>query len=89
MNNPNAGCCRICGSWFSEERKALGYDICLWCGEEEALTARRSWCVAPMHKSNYQLVTNPQDLKAMNPKQINTTLEEYLAALNNVGESKW
>lgn len=89
MNNPNAGCCRICGSWFSEERKALGYSVCLWCGEEEALEARKSWCVAPMHKSNYQLVTNPQDLKAINPKYNNAGWSEYLTALDGLGESKW
>lgn len=81
--------CRICGGWFSDERKALGYDTCLWCGEEEAEAKRKSWCVAPMHKSNYQLITNPQDLKAINPKYNNAGWSEYLTAFDNLGESKW
>ena len=28
--------CNRCGEEFSDKRKALGYDICLDCGEEQA-----------------------------------------------------
>lgn len=87
MNNPNAGCCRLCGGWFSAERKALGYDICLWCGEEEAERARKSWTVAPMNKSNYVLITNREELKGLNPKANNVSLTTYMQILNELGES--
>jgi hypothetical protein len=46
----------------------LGYTICLECGEEAARQERLSWCVAPMHKSNYMLITNKADLSGLNNK---------------------
>ena len=81
--------CNVCGEHYSPKRKAAGYKTCLWCGEEEALQARRLWCVAPMHKSNYQLITNPADLKAINPKYNNAELTSYMTALDNNGEASW
>ena len=60
--------CRICGGFFSHERKALGHSVCLWCGEEAARSERESWCVAPMHKSNYMLITDLDDLIGLNNK---------------------
>jgi len=81
--------CKLCGSWFSDERKALGYDICLWCGEEEAEAKRKSWTVVPLNKSNYQLITNREELKGLNPKANNTSLTAYMAAFNDTGEAKW
>ena len=38
------------------------------CGDKLAIDARKSWTVAPMHKSNYMLFTNKEDLKGINNK---------------------
>jgi len=38
------------------------------CGELQAVKERASWCIAPMHKSNYILVTNKDDLVGLNNK---------------------
>lgn len=58
--------CEACGDDYSMERWALGYNTCLSCGEQMARGRVR--CVAPMHKSNYMLITNPEDLKGLNNK---------------------
>ena len=81
--------CNVCGEHYSPKRKAAGYKTCLWCGEEEALQARRLWCVAPMHKSNYQLITNPADLKAINPKYNNADMKDYTESINTLGDAPW
>lgn len=47
-------------------RTRAGYRTCLSCGERQALATKRT--VAPMHKSNYVLITNPEDLKGLNNK---------------------
>lgn len=60
--------CRVCGDTYSPLRHAAGYKVCLFCGEEQAQAERSSWCIAPMHKSNYQLITNPADLLGLNNK---------------------
>jgi hypothetical protein len=37
---------------------ALGYRLCLWCGEEAARNDRASWCVVQAYgKGPYQFVT--------------------------------
>lgn len=79
--------CHVCGDTFSPKRKAAGYKVCLWCGEEQAMQERKLWCVAPMHKSNYQLITNPADLKAINPKYNNADMTEYTSAMAELGEA--
>jgi hypothetical protein len=61
--------CTECGISFPPQREALGYSTCLECGEHAAKQARMGWTVAPMHKSNYVLVTNPDLLKQFNPKR--------------------
>jgi len=58
-----------CSNTISEERWALGYRICLECGDWVA--SQRKFTVAPGHKSNYHLVTNLQELKQLNPKRSN------------------
>jgi hypothetical protein len=58
----------LCGDPINPSRLALGYRTCLPCGEISAVQARKSWCVAPMHKSNYMLITNPADLLGINNK---------------------
>lgn len=60
--------CRNCGDAVDERRWGLGFRLCLFCGEEAAREERSSWCVAPMHKSNYVLISNTSDLKGLNNK---------------------
>ena len=60
--------CATCGDKFAAKRAAAGYRVCLFCGEEQATQARKSWCVAPMHKSNYMLLTSADDLIGINNK---------------------
>lgn len=60
--------CTDCGDDVPVARVRLGYDLCLKCGEAAAKAARRSWCIAPMHKSNYMLITNRTDLAGINSK---------------------
>jgi hypothetical protein len=60
--------CRLCGDGVSKGRTLLGYTICLECGEEQARQERLGWCVAPMHKSNYMLITDKADLSGLNNK---------------------
>lgn len=61
-------CCRECGETIPKRRATLGYRLCMECGDIAAKKARQSWTVAPMHKSNYMLVTNRRDLIGMNNK---------------------
>lgn len=60
--------CTECGDTFALARHRAGYRMCLLCGEEAAREDRKSWCIAPMHKSNYMLFTNPADLIGINNK---------------------
>jgi len=60
--------CNVCGDEFPTERWALGYKMCLKCGELAAHDERKSWTIAPMHKSNYMLFTNMDDLVGINNK---------------------
>ncbi len=59
-----------CGKPVPPARWNLGYTTCLSCGEQAAKQARASWCVAQEYsKGNYQLITNPDNLKHTNPKR--------------------
>jgi ribosomal protein L37AE/L43A len=58
--------CKLCGNTYNAERLAIGYAICMSCGDELASKVVRT--VAPMHKSNYVLVTNRADLVGLNNK---------------------
>lgn len=49
-------------------RWRAGYFTCLPCGEEQAKAERASWCVVPLHKSNYIKVNLKSDLKGINNK---------------------
>lgn len=66
--------CRECGDEFPAERWALGYRVCLFCGEEAARMERKSWCVIQEYgKGNYQFVTPNSaytTLKNTNQKQL-------------------
>jgi ribosomal protein L37AE/L43A len=58
--------CHKCDEFVAKKRWALGYRVCLPCGDEIASRVVR--CVVPMHKSNYMLVTNQADLIGVNNK---------------------
>ena len=61
--------CGNCGDTVNPARAALGYKMCMYCGEAQAKQQRASWCVAPMNKSNYVLITDKEVLKQLNPKR--------------------
>ena len=63
IHNPE---CRLCGALYPTARWALGYKWCKDCGEELAQRTVRT--IVPMHKSNYFLCTNLEDLKGINNK---------------------
>ena len=68
LGNHSWRTCALCGDDYPVERFNLGYRCCLPCGEQQAREARQSWTIAPMHKSNYMLFTNPADLIGINNK---------------------
>ena len=58
--------CSKCGDHVLNARWALGYTTCLKCGELEAKQTKHT--IAPMHKSNYIVITNKNDLVGLNNK---------------------
>lgn len=68
--------CSNCGDDIDPRRVAIGYRLCLWCGEEAATTERRGWTVVQEYtKGNYQFITPTAvhtTLKQTNPKEIRT-----------------
>lgn len=58
--------CVKCYEPFSAKRRNLGYTMCMPCGDGEA--RKRKFTVAPMHKSNYMMFTDMNDLKGINNK---------------------
>ena len=58
--------CMECGKPYQYEREALGYDTCTSCGEKLASEVKHT--IAPMHKSNYVVVSDKADLKGINNK---------------------
>ena len=58
--------CKLCGDTFAAQRFRLGYVFCCPCGDEIAKRVVRT--VAPMHKSNYVLITDKADLVGLNNK---------------------
>jgi len=58
--------CIVCGAEVAHERWALGYKTCMPCGEKASRQIKRT--VAPMHKSNYMLITDLADLRGLNNK---------------------
>jgi hypothetical protein len=57
-----------CGNTIAPERYQLGFRVCLECGDWIARQRRHT--IIPMHKSNYTVVTNRDELKQINPKRI-------------------
>jgi hypothetical protein len=60
--------CVECGDDYPDARLKLGYRTCLPCGDAHARDVK--WAAVPMSKSNYVLVTNPLELKQLNPKRV-------------------
>lgn len=58
--------CIKCGDHVLQARYQLGYTTCLKCGEVVARETKHT--IAPMHKSNYMVITNKEDLKGLNNK---------------------
>ena len=58
--------CVKCGDHVLHARYKLGYTTCLKCGEVVAKETKHT--IAPMHKSNYMVITNREDLKGLNNK---------------------
>jgi len=54
-------------------KRAVEYDLCIFCAEELERQAKlykpkQTRTIAPMHKSNYMLITNLDDLRGINSK---------------------
>ena len=58
--------CVKCGDHVLQARYRLGYNTCLKCGEVVAKETKHT--IAPMHKSNYMVITNRDDLTGLNNK---------------------
>ena len=58
--------CIKCGDHVLDARYRLGYTTCLKCGEIKARETKHT--IAPMHKSNYMVITNREDLKGLKNK---------------------
>ena len=58
--------CVYCANQYPIGRYELGYVTCLPCGSKHADTVVHT--VVPMHKSNYVVVTNRDDLVGINSK---------------------
>ena len=65
----NIPLCRICGDEIDPPERAKLKPLCLECGDDQAKQERRSWCVAPLNKSNYLLLTDISLLSQLNPKR--------------------
>tara|TARA_B100001989_G_scaffold251933_2_gene232449 strand:- start:845 stop:1042 length:198 start_codon:yes stop_codon:yes gene_type:complete len=58
--------CKICSKNFPLKRKELGYEICIECGDKEAIKEykRKSKCIAPLfNKGAYQYIGNIEEAK--------------------------
>jgi ribosomal protein L37AE/L43A len=61
--------CKLCGITYAAERLAIGYAICMPCGDDLATKVNTKRTVVPMNKSNYMMVTDMTILKQLNPKR--------------------
>lgn len=59
--------CSECDAEVNPKRHALGYNVCLECGEIMARDVKH--CIVPLHKSNYTVITRKSDLVGINNKQ--------------------
>jgi hypothetical protein len=62
-----------CGEDIDPRRIALGYRVCIWCGEEAARLERKRWTIVQEYtKGNYQFITSSAayvTLRQTNPKE--------------------
>lgn len=58
--------CDRCQAPLNRHRYEIGYTTCMPCGEKLARTKRHT--IVPMHKSNYIVITDRNDLKGINNK---------------------
>jgi len=58
--------CITCNAIVHPLRSKVGINTCIYCGDKEA--KQRNHCIVPMHKSNYIVVTNRDDLVRINNK---------------------
>ena len=58
--------CDECSKPVNPARYEIGYTTCKPCGEK--LARERRHTIVPMHKSNYIVVTDREDLKGINNK---------------------
>jgi len=57
-----------CTEYYEGDRKNLGFNCCLACGE--VIAKERKFTVAiPYNKGAYQLINDPKDLFFTNPKR--------------------
>jgi hypothetical protein len=56
--------CPVCGDTVPDARLALGYRLCLPCGEAAARQRRHT--IAPLPKSNYVVITDHSLLVGLN-----------------------
>ncbi len=59
--------CQDCGADLLDPLDTLN-GFCWDCREDAAREVRKGWCVAPMHKSNYILITDRKLLTGLNNK---------------------
>lgn len=59
--------CQDCGTDLLDPLDTLN-GFCWDCREDAAREVRKGWCVAPMHKSNYMLITDRNLLAGLNNK---------------------
>lgn len=60
--------CDECGGDIHPKRYALGYRVCLTCGDTAA--RKKKFCIVPANKSNYMVVSNRAELRGLNPKRV-------------------
>jgi hypothetical protein len=58
--------CKVCQLPILPVKRATIADTCITCGSREAATVK--FTVVPMHKSNYTVITNRQELVGINNK---------------------
>lgn len=61
--------CVECGEVINPKRAELGYRTCIDCAEAMGASAPAR-CLVPLNKSAYTLITNPEELKMLNPKRV-------------------
>lgn len=59
--------CLGCGIGVTKKRRSHGYKLCLPCGD--IIAHERKFTVACNNKQGYELITNLNDLKTLNPKR--------------------